>query len=427
MSLAGLRKQINKANQFVTEKIGGVEGTKLDDDYVAIEKKIDAMTKLFDEVLARTHEYLQPNPALRAKLLTVNTFNKIQGKSKSSLYPLPEGQLGDCMIKYGQELEDSSFGECLQRCGESFKFMSDIRYAMEDQVKDNYLVPLNSIQAHELKEIGHHRKKLEGRRLDFDCKKRKQGGGTTIPQDEIRIAEEKFQESKLLAETAMVNFLNSEVEHIQALTEFITSQMEYHRQATDIMEQLQKYLVEKKEEAESKPKDEHQPKRFTSALSAHDTSSSNNTNGYPILSVSASPSGQLLFFKSKLPVQVSWHADQDQDTWTGAVRKRLDCVVEFHFRTYKSGSSEAEVSSPSTDDRNWAKSTLATEPTGMPSEPCCKALYTFDAENESELPFKEGAMIKLVEVVDENWYLGEHNGKRGYFPINYVEIVTPLP
>nr|CAX73554.1 SH3-domain GRB2-like 1 [Schistosoma japonicum] len=39
MSLAGLKKQLNKANQFMSEKIGGAEGTKLDDEYVEIEKK----------------------------------------------------------------------------------------------------------------------------------------------------------------------------------------------------------------------------------------------------------------------------------------------------------------------------------------------------------------------------------------------------
>ncbi len=30
---AGLKKQFNKANQFMTERITGVEGTKLDNDF----------------------------------------------------------------------------------------------------------------------------------------------------------------------------------------------------------------------------------------------------------------------------------------------------------------------------------------------------------------------------------------------------------
>ncbi|VDO78700.1 unnamed protein product [Schistosoma margrebowiei] len=34
-----------------------------------------------------------------------------------------------------------------------------------------------------------------------------------LPEDEVKIAEEKFNESKVLAEQAMINFLNSEVSY----------------------------------------------------------------------------------------------------------------------------------------------------------------------------------------------------------------------
>lgn len=54
----------------------------------------------------------------------------------------------------------------------------------------------------------HHLKKLEGRRLDFDYKKKRQG---KIPDEEIRQAVEKFEESKELAERSMFNFLENDV------------------------------------------------------------------------------------------------------------------------------------------------------------------------------------------------------------------------
>lgn len=38
MSLAGLRKQINKANQFLSEQMGAAEATKLDDHYHELER-----------------------------------------------------------------------------------------------------------------------------------------------------------------------------------------------------------------------------------------------------------------------------------------------------------------------------------------------------------------------------------------------------
>ncbi len=72
------------------------------------------MSKLIEEIINKTHEYLQPNPATRARLATVSTFNKIQGKGKATPYPQPEGQLGYCMLKYGCELgHDSILGTLL--------------------------------------------------------------------------------------------------------------------------------------------------------------------------------------------------------------------------------------------------------------------------------------------------------------------------
>ena len=56
--------------------------------------------------------------------------------------------------------------------------------------------------------LQHHLKKLEGRRLDFDYKKKRQG---KIPDEEIRQAVEKFEESKELAERSMFNFLENDV------------------------------------------------------------------------------------------------------------------------------------------------------------------------------------------------------------------------
>ena len=75
--LTGLKKQINKANQYMSEKISGVEGTKLDDDFYIMEKKSDLVVELVDDLQIKTKEYLQPNPTVRAKMAAVKVYNML--------------------------------------------------------------------------------------------------------------------------------------------------------------------------------------------------------------------------------------------------------------------------------------------------------------------------------------------------------------
>lgn len=41
-----------------------------------------------------------------------------------------------------------------------------------------------------------------------------------------------------------------------------------------------------------------------------------------------------------------------------------------------------------------------------PTQPCCKGLYDFEAENDGELGFVEGEEITLISRIDDNWYEG---------------------
>ncbi|KAI4871752.1 hypothetical protein NFI96_029493 [Prochilodus magdalenae] len=393
---------------MVSEKVGGAEGTKLDEDFKDLERKADITGKAIVDVLARTSEYLQPNPASRAKLSMLNTVSKIRGQVKSTGYPQAEGVLGECMVRYGRDMgedtnfvrvcvcEDTNFGGALVEMGESMKRLAEVKDSLDIDVKQNFIDPFQTIVDKDLRDIQHQLKKLEGRRLDYDYKKKRQG---KIPDEELRMSLEKFHESKEAAEISMHNLLETDVEQVSSLAALVSqlqstlslsglslslslserkveqvsqlaalveSQLQYHRQAVQVLEELSEGMKERLNNAQDQPRRKRMPKPMPSFDS--DTEPSNGgyspTNAPPAYS-SAAPS---------LPNRPSL--------------------------------------------RQKRQST---------EQPCCKALYDFDPENEGEIGFSEGDIITLVHQIDENWFEGSFRGQQGIFPCNYVEVVVPLP
>ncbi|XP_055020681.1 SH3-domain GRB2-like 1b isoform X1 [Boleophthalmus pectinirostris] len=366
MSVAGLRKQFYKASQMVSEKVGGAEGTKLDEEFKDLERKVDVTSKAVVDVISKTSEYLQPNPASRAKLSMLNTVSKIRGQVKNPGYPQAEGLLGECMTKYGRELgEDTNFGGALVDVGEAMKRLAEVKDSLDIDVKQNFIDPLQGLCDKDLREIQHHLKKLEGRRLDYDYKKKRLG---KIPDEEIQQALEKFHESKEVAQTSMYNLLETDIEQVSQLSSLVESQLQYHREAVQVLEDLYSKLQDRVTEAQSRPRREYTPK----PKPVYDFGDNSHSNGGYTSSMAAPPSRNS---------EASLHLDR------------------FSFR----------------------------KPRLSPEQPSCKALYDFDPENDGELGFREGDIIILTNQIDENWYEGMLNGQSGFFPLNYVEVLVPLP
>lgn len=53
-----------------------------------------------------------------------------------------------------------------------------------------------------------------------------------------------------------------------------------------------------------------------------------------------------------------------------------------------------------------------------------RASFDYVSEEDEELQFKEGDLIKILKMESHGWWTGELNGKVGIFPGNYVELIN---
>lgn len=270
----------------MSERIGGVEGTKLNEEYTEMERKTDLTAELVEELITKTKEYLQPNPATRSKMML---SAKVAQNTRTRNYAQPEGMLGETILRIAHRFgEDSPYVRSLMETGESFKQMAEIKYALEDDVRQDFLDPLSLLQTKDLREVMFHRKKLQGRRLDFDCKKRRRANGANIVDEEMKIAEEKFEESFNLASQGMHNLLQNDVEQISQLVALVEALRDFYKSCGSILEGLSDKLGALRDESAGRQHSQYIPKKLNElnlyqGIEAVETVSSNHVGEFRVI------------------------------------------------------------------------------------------------------------------------------------------------
>ncbi|XP_015239298.1 PREDICTED: endophilin-A3 isoform X2 [Cyprinodon variegatus] len=300
----------------------------------------------------------------------LSTVSRIRGQVRTVGYPQTEGLLGDCMLFYGQELGAASeFGAALVAVGGALQQVGQAKDALDVGIKQTFIDPLQALRHAELREIKYQLKKVNGRRLDFDYKKRRRG---KVAAEEIRLAWDKFITSKDSAERSMFILLQRDVDRIAQLAALVAALLDFHRNAQHILLGLQGDLQARLTAASNKP-----AQRFRSQKIRVRSDHSGTIGFYHQLSAAAPlcSGGNLTVVPSGPGSPVSSCAD----------------------------------SQPVVD------------------QPCCRALYSFMPNREGELDFSRGDIILLTGQVDSNWYQGSLGGRSGLLPVNYVDVLVPLP
>ncbi|KAK3334770.1 hypothetical protein B0H65DRAFT_331570 [Neurospora tetraspora] len=82
----------------------------------------------------------------------------------------------------------------------------------------------------------------------------------------------------------------------------------------------------------------------------------------------------------------------------------------------------AVTQAPAVPSPAQAEAVAPATPAGQVAGPTATAQFDYEAAEDNELSFPEGATITGLEFPDDDWWFGHYNGASGLFPANYVEL-----
>lgn len=89
-----------------------------------------------------------------------------------------------------------------------------------------------------------------------------------------------------------------------------------------------------------------------------------------------------------------------------------------NFFTQSDGKALPEIQQDHLANNQITASAPTASPAQSPSR--VKALYDFEPQEEGELAFRKGDIIRVVNSAYEGWWKGELEGRVGIFPLTYI-------
>lgn len=260
-----------------------------------------------------------------------------------------------------------------------------------------------------VKEYKHIKSKLENRRLDYDAKlNRNQKSKKEKPEweEELIVAQRKYEESLGHLETVMMNLNNRDEEQRESLLALIDAQEEYYRKSHEII------------------------------LKCKEIASNPSVKGTRLetlrMMISPVKNKSTASFDSNNPFNASANASFTSPAQQANGRAVAAQGEDLNpFANAAGSSNEANLVSQNMRDPEVASAAagfaagIATAPP-TPARPTLKqvkASFDFKAENAEEMDIKAGDIITVLDDSDSGWWKGQCNGRYGLFPSNYCEQI----
>ncbi|KAI9276094.1 hypothetical protein BY458DRAFT_136729 [Sporodiniella umbellata] len=328
---------------------------------------------------------------------------------------LPCDILGVCWTNYGNEFtNDAALGNALMGYGQAQSKLASCQDDFANSMKYEYLDKLDEGMTH-FKDYQNIRRKLESRRLDYDSKlSRLQKSKKEKPEleQEVQSAKIKYEEAEYDVMQKLASLQDFEDEHYQAISRLLELQEQHLVRSLEIVQQAKSNWGKGQASARQT--------KLTS-VSRSDYSGSRQGSTDSVQHSSA--------YVPTPVIQKPSFMQEEPSTYLPTSIAKKPSFTHEHSPVYVPNSI---VKKPSIIQENLPRQTPPPPPPSARKRsqstlPKRKALYDFAATSEDELSFKTNDIVQVIEEVDEGWWLGELNGKRGIFPVNYTEPITQGP
>ncbi|KAL1933071.1 hypothetical protein VTP01DRAFT_8749 [Rhizomucor pusillus] len=387
-------KNFGKLKQWTGERLGAAKATLQTEDFQRLETDTERKRATFEKV----HQALEVFHGQLSK----KKPSPEDGKTKVA----PLEAVGACWINHGSSFsEDSALGIALLNFGQAESRIAMLQDDLAAQVKEGYMRTLEDA-LREYKEYQALKKKLEGRRLDYDAKlARLQKAKKEKPEweQEMQAAKLKYEETEYELLQKMVQLQEYEDTHYAALQQLLEAQHSYFSRAAELLDSVRANWGQGNM-AGATARQTLQNATFARSPSVSSLSTPRNGSGDDYFAYSASP--------DTLPAAARRPSLRSEGLSAHSVPRRMPSATSIR----SNGSDRSRPPPPPPLSRRQSHtSTLKRR----------KALYDFEGESIDELSFRAGDVITVIEEVDEGWWLGEveHFGpkRRGIFPVNYTE------
>lgn len=255
---------LNKARQNISEKVSkATERTEFGPDFAKLEKDTNATKAVIEKLISTTPSFLHPNITARTTLALGTGVAKLQKKDVTKKYPHVAGELADILTVGGGEIyvrlgkEDSLFGQALLEVGTAFTKMCEAQHEYDAEVMTSFLEKLKVIDDKDIKEVMRLRKKLEGRRLDFDFKRgqlQKDPNSKSVSHEDLKVSEDKMDTTRHDYESAMVLLVDNDIEQVDILRNFVDANLKFYQVCIRLLEDAHASLQSKIKKSGDKPK-----------------------------------------------------------------------------------------------------------------------------------------------------------------------------